>query len=97
MLNLSVVIVAYNEERIIAKTLEAIFVLVDKTNKYLNDKKPWDLYKKGKNDEGAIVLYTVLEILRQVTILIQPFVPNIADDIWSQLGFDKSLAELIMF
>ncbi len=78
-----------------AKALDIIFAMVDKTNKYLNDEKPWDLFKKEKVTEGAIVLHTVLEILRRVTILIYPFVPNIADNIWSQLGFKQNLSEMI--
>ena len=59
-----------------AKAVEVVFALVDKTNKYLNDEKPWDLFKKEKQKEGEVVLYTVLEILRLSTILICPFVPN---------------------
>jgi len=78
-----------------ARTLEIILALVDKTNKYMNDEKPWSLFKNKHQAEGEVVLYTVLEILRQVSILIYPFVPNTADNIWSQLGFTQTLSEII--
>ena len=77
-----------------AKSMEVVFALVDKTNKYLNDEKPWNMFKNGKQKEGEIVLYTVLEILRSTTILIYAFVPNIANNIWSQLGYEHELEQL---
>jgi methionyl-tRNA synthetase len=74
-----------------AKSLDLVFALVDKTNKYLNDEKPWTLFKNEKQKDAEVVLYTVLEILRCAAILIYPFVPNIANNIWSQLGFEEEL------
>jgi len=78
-----------------ASALGAVFLLVDKANKYLNDQKPWNLFKEGKQNEAEIVLYTVLEMLRSVTCLLYPFIPNIASDMWSQLGFEKKLEDLV--
>jgi len=78
-----------------AKALEVTFLMVDSTNKYINDKKPWALFKEGKQADGEAVLYTSLEVLRLVTVLLYPFIPNIAEGIWSQLGFEKTIAEII--
>jgi methionyl-tRNA synthetase len=78
-----------------AKALEAIFNLVDSANKYINDQKPWTLFKEGKQVEGESVLITSLEILRSATIMLYPFIPNIAENMWKQLGFDRSIKETI--
>lgn len=76
-----------------AKAIEAIFALVDQANKYMNDEKPWALFKEGKVQEGEIVLYTVLEVLRRVALHLYPFTPKLAADIWFQLGYDSKLEE----
>ncbi len=76
------------------KAIEAIFALVDQANKYMNDEKPWTLFKEGNTQQGNTVLYTVLDILRRTAIEIYPFTPALAQNIWHQLGFDGKLDEL---
>ncbi len=70
----------------ISEAAEAIISLVDKANKHINDKTPWTLAKEEKMTECGQVLYDVLETLRQVSVMIYPFTPNIAQDMWEQLG-----------
>ena len=74
-----------------AKTIEAIFALVDQANKYLNDEKPWTLFKENKRSEGEKVLFTALEILRRAAINLSPFTPKLAQAIWYQLGYDDEV------
>jgi methionyl-tRNA synthetase len=76
-----------------AKTIEAIFALLDLANKCLNDEKPWSLFKDGKNKEGEKVLYTALEILRRTALSLYPFTPTLASSIWYQLGFDDAITD----
>lgn len=75
-----------------AKTIEAIFALVDQANKYLNDEKPWTLFKEGKNREAEQVLFTCLEVLRRAAMNLYPFTPRLAKEIWYQLGYDDEIA-----
>jgi methionyl-tRNA synthetase len=75
-----------------AKAIEAVFALVDQANKYINDERPWALFKEGKKKEGEQVLYTVLEILRRTALKLYPITPGLSAGIWNQLGF-KSLIE----
>lgn len=70
----------------ISDAADIIITLVDSANKYVNDKTPWSLAKEGKMDECGKVLYNVLETLRYVSIMIYPFIPNIAQKMWEQLG-----------
>jgi methionyl-tRNA synthetase len=70
----------------ISDAAEAIISLVDCTNKYVNEKAPWGLAKEEKITECGQVLYNVLETLRHVNVMIYPFTPNIAEDMWEQLG-----------
>ena len=74
-----------------AKAIDATFALVDQTNKYMNDEKPWTLFKEGKEKEGHEVLYTSVEMLRRAAFHIYPFAPKLASDIWWQLGNDDEI------
>jgi len=73
---------------------EAIIELVNEVNKYVNDNAPWTLAKEEKWQECGEALYNVLETMRFVAVLIYPFCPNIAQDIWSQLSCEGNVADI---
>jgi len=77
-----------------AKAIEAIFALVDQANKYMNDEKPWALFKAEQKSAGEIVLLTVLEILRRTALQLHPFTPELSNKIWQQLGYDGRIEDL---
>jgi len=77
----------------LADAAETIIALADSTNKYINEEAPWAL---GKTTECAQVLYNVLETLRQVSVLISPYIPNIAQDIWQQLALEENVSEILL-
>jgi methionyl-tRNA synthetase len=65
---------------------EGILGLVRASNKFLDDKAPWTLYKQGHQAETEAVLYSVLESVRLAAYLISPVVPGLANAIYQQLG-----------
>ena len=70
-----------------------IFELVNKANKYINDEAPWAIMKtpdENNRIKCLQILYNVLETLRQVSVMIYPYTPNISQDIWQQLNLDGS-------
>lgn len=77
-----------------AKAIEAVLALTDQTNKYLNDEKPWTLFKDGNTAQGETVLLTALEVLRRVALYLYPVTPTLAGEIWYQLGYDSKIEEL---
>lgn len=66
--------------------LNDIFYLVNESNKYINDKKPWEI--KDRLVLGGI-LYELLETLRFIAILLYPFIPETSGKIFEQLGLEK--------
>jgi hypothetical protein len=66
---------------------EAILALVRACNKYIDDRAPWTLHKKGQQLEVSEVLYSVLESVRLAAYLLSPIIPNISTEIYRQLGF----------
>lgn len=74
------------EEMEFSVALSAIWTLVSRTNKYIDETQPWVLAKDEVNQaQLGSVLYHLSESLRYVSILIQPFMTNTPKKIWEQL------------
>jgi methionyl-tRNA synthetase len=68
--------------------LEAIWELVTALNRTIDEKRPWDLHKRGDVEALDAVLYDLCEGLRWLAHLVAPFMPTTATGIWNQLGFE---------
>lgn len=87
-------VVEYFEKYQITEAAESIIGLVDATNKYVNEMAPWSLAKdETKMELCAQVLYNVLETMRQVSVMMYPFTPNISQKIWEQLSREGKVSE----
>lgn len=75
-----------------ANAIGEVWKLVAKANKYVDDTAPWALNKKGEVEKLKTVMYNLVEVLRQVTILISPVMPNVAAKVWQQLGVSAAEA-----
>jgi len=75
----------------VALASNAITELADAANKYVNDTAPWALAKEGKLNDCGSVLLSVLEVMNYIGVLIQPFCPNIANSICTQLKTDATV------
>lgn len=72
--------------------LKEIWALISRTNKYIDETGPWALAKDpAKKGRLNTVLYNLAEVLRIVSILISPFMPNTSPRIWQQLGIGSDL------
>lgn len=75
------------EELHISEAIDAIFDVLRKCNKYIDDTTPWILAKdEAKKDRLATVLYNLLESIRICAILLSPFMPTSVDKILYQLN-----------
>ncbi|MFN3698737.1 MAG: methionine--tRNA ligase subunit beta, partial [Dictyoglomus sp.] len=54
---------------------------------YIDQQAPWNLASSGDKDRLNTVIYTLLETLRRISILISAFLPNTALEIQRQLGY----------
>ncbi len=65
------------------KALAEIWKFVNKCNKYINDKKPWEIKDKKELEK---ILYTLADSLRIISILLHPFIPETSEKINKQLN-----------
>jgi methionyl-tRNA synthetase len=72
------------------RALEALWGVVGAANKFLDEKAPWSLHRKGETEAAAAVLYTVLDVARCAAIGVAPFMPVVAAEMWRQLGLEAA-------
>ncbi len=71
----------------VSDALNEILNLARRSNKYIDETTPWVLAKSEENRSRlATVLYNLLESIRYIAILIQPFMPDTSKAILEQLN-----------
>jgi methionyl-tRNA synthetase len=65
--------------------LEAIWRVVAEANRYVDEQAPWALRRSDPARMGT-VLYTLAEVIRNLAILTQPFVPIASEKLLEQLA-----------
>ncbi len=69
------------------KALMSLWELIDELNKYIDTQAPWALAKDPeKKPRLMTVLYTLAETLRQISLLLFPFMPQTSIQMRQQLG-----------
>ena len=73
----------------VADSLEAIFTMLKRANKYIDETMPWVLAKSEETRPRlATVIYNLLEVIRTAAVLLVPYIPNTARSIFAQLNTD---------
>lgn len=73
----------------IHEAIAKIWTLVDALNNYITQQEPWALAKDpAKRDRLATVIYTTLEGLRVLSIVMQPFTPKATAKLWAAVAGD---------
>tara|TARA_Y100000590_G_scaffold86411_1_gene96778 strand:- start:3122 stop:4660 length:1539 start_codon:yes stop_codon:yes gene_type:complete len=61
-------------------------------NKYFNDQEPWN--KKSDINRLSTIVYVALELIRKITILLYPIIPQTSLKVLKIFGIDESKIEL---
>ncbi|RBP68227.1 methionyl-tRNA synthetase [Brevibacterium sanguinis] len=72
--------------------VEACWKVLSEANRYFSAQEPWQL-KKTDPERMATVLWVTIEVVRIISILIQPVMPGSAGKILDLLGVDAGAAE----
>lgn len=69
--------------------LGRIMSLARRSNKYIDETMPWVLAKdENKKEELGTVLYNLLESIRFIAVMLTPFIPSTAKNIFNQINCD---------
>lgn len=74
--------------------IKEVWLLISRSNKYIDETAPWALAKNPEKQQRLeTVLYNLAETLRIVAVLISPFMPNTSPKIWAQLGIADDFSQ----
>ncbi|MBL7157311.1 MAG: methionine--tRNA ligase [Candidatus Omnitrophica bacterium] len=73
--------------------LKAIWSLVKKANKHIEDKAPWKLAKENKEELRA-VMYELIQAIGIIAVLLYSSMPDTARKMWKQLGMKSDIASV---
>jgi methionyl-tRNA synthetase len=77
-----------------SEALQSIWALVGEANKYIDDRKPWELKKRPeRRDEISTVFNRLAQVIRTVLLLAYPVIPVGANKLWAMLGLAGTLEE----
>lgn len=73
------------------EAMDTVFSFIRVMNKYIEDTKPWILWKEKKVEDIQRFLYALLEGIRIAALYLYPFIPDAAGAINKQLGIEYPL------
>jgi len=74
------------------KGLEDLWIGIGAVNRYVEARAPWRLHKQGDTGELGRCLYTSVDALRIIAVLISPVMPDAAARLWDKLGLHEALS-----
>jgi methionyl-tRNA synthetase len=80
-------VIEHFEKLEFSRGLEMVWALISAADKYLTVEKPWSLGESGEDQQRrATVLWATAEVLRIVSVLAHPVLPESTAKVWAQLG-----------
>jgi methionyl-tRNA synthetase len=88
-------VLEHYEHHRFSEGLQEIWALIGDANKYIDEKKPWELKKKSERfDEISTVFNRLLQVIRTVLVLASPVIPAGVAQFWHILGLPGLVEEL---
>ncbi|KAF2414480.1 methionine--tRNA ligase [Microbacterium sp. B35-04] len=79
----------------IDEAISSVWTIVDALNLYITENEPWALAKdEAQRERLGTVLYTAVEGLRALAVLLSPVMPESTEKLWVALGAAESLGRL---
>lgn len=85
----------YMDNMKLSDSIKLVWSFISRTNKYIDETTPWVLGKdEARKAELNRVLYDLVESLRTISVMIEPFIPTTARRIWAQLNLPQDFSEI---
>ena len=75
----------------IADALKELWVLISRTNKYIDETRPWELVKNEEKEKLESSIYHLIENIRKIGIILIPFMDDTAKNLLRQIGATEEL------
>ena len=74
-----------------ANALQEIWALISRTNKYIDETRPWELAKNEETEKLQSSMYHLIENIRRIGIMLLPIMEESAKNLLKQIGMPEKL------
>ena len=74
-----------------SNALQELWTIISRTNKYIDETRPWELAKNEETDKLKSSMYHLIENIRKIAICLLPFMEKTSKDILRQIGMPEDL------
>lgn len=74
-----------------ANALQELWTIISRTNKYIDETRPWELAKNEETEKLASSMYHLIENIRKIGIMLLPFMEETAQNLLRQIGVPEGL------
>ena len=74
-----------------SNALQELWTLVARTNKYIDETRPWELAKNEETEKLSSCIYHLIENIRKIGIILLPFMEETAKNLLNQIGVPSNL------
>ena len=71
--------------------LQEIWALISRTNKYIDETRPWELAKNEETEKLKSTMYHLIENIRKIGIILLPFMSETSKNLLNQIGIPEEL------
>ena len=71
--------------------LQEIWSLISRTNKYIDETRPWELAKNEETEKLKSTMYHLIENIRKIGIILLPFMSETSKNLLNQIGIPEEL------
>ena len=75
----------------LAYALQEIWAIISRTNKYIDETRPWELAKNEETEKLLSSMYHLIENIRKVGIILLPFMEETSQNLLRQIGVPQEL------
>ena len=74
-----------------SNALHEIWGIISRTNKYIDETRPWELTKNQENEKLESSMYHLIDNIRKIGILLLPIMEDTSKNLLTQIGIPKEL------
>ena len=74
-----------------ANAIQEMWTLISRTNKYIDETRPWELSKNEETEKLESSMYHLIENIRKIGIILLPIMESISKNLLKQIGIPEEL------
>ena len=74
-----------------SNAIQEIWTIISRTNKYIDETRPWELSKNNETEKLKSAMYHLIENIRKIGIILLPIMESTSKNLLKQIGIPENL------